>query len=148
MRRGELARRSGCNAETVRFYERQGLLPLPPRTGSGHRIYGAEHLRRLTFIRRSRELGFTLDQVRGLLALVDGGGLTCAQVRALTLDHALEVRRKIADLERMASVLEDVAARCVGDEAPECPVIDALFQDRPLARKGLRAGRDGRCPEA
>lgn len=148
MRRGELAEKSGCNIETVRFYEKQGLLPAPPRTAGGHRAYGAEHLKRLTFIRRSRELGFSLDHVRGLFALVDGGALTCAEVRALTLEHALEIRRKIADLERMAAVLEDVAARCVGDEAPACPVIDALFCERPLAAEGLTAGRDGRYPEA
>ncbi|HZA67388.1 MAG TPA: helix-turn-helix domain-containing protein [Geminicoccaceae bacterium] len=129
MRRGELAERSGCNIETVRFYEKQGLLPAPPRTAGGHRDYDREHLKRLTFIRRSRELGFTLDRVRNLLALVDGRDWICAEVRAMTLEHLADVRRKIADLERLARILEDMAAQCDGGQVPACPVIDALLQD-------------------
>lgn len=128
MRRGELAERSGCNIETVRFYEKQGLLPAPPRTAGGHRDYADEHLRRLTFIRRARELGFTLDEVRGLLALVDGGDWTCAEVQAMTLGHLADVRRKIADLTKMAAILDDMAAQCDGDAVPECPIIDALLE--------------------
>jgi MerR family mercuric resistance operon transcriptional regulator len=128
MRRGELAERSGCNIETVRFYEKRGLLPAPPRTVGGQRDYDREHLKRLIFIRRSRELGFTLDQVRGLLGLVDGGEWTCAEVRAMTVTHSAEVRRKIADLEKLAQVLEDMAAQCDGGAVPECPIIDALLQ--------------------
>ncbi|MGH6894952.1 MAG: MerR family transcriptional regulator [Geminicoccaceae bacterium] len=129
MRRGELAERSGCNIETVRFYEKQGLLPAPPRTAGGHRDYAFEHLKRLTFIRRSRELGFTLGEVRSLLGLVDGGDWTCAEVRAMTLEHLADVRRKIADLERLARILEEMAARCEGGAVPECPIVDALLQD-------------------
>ena len=128
MRRGELAERSGCNIETVRFYEKQGLLPAPPRTAGGHRDYDREHLKRLTFIRRSRELGFTLDQVRSLLGLVDGGEWTCAEVRAMTVEHSAQVRRKIADLEKLAQVLDDMAAQCDGGALPECPIIDALLE--------------------
>lgn len=129
MRRGELAERSGCNIETVRFYETQGLLPAPPRTAGGHRDYALEHLKRLTFIRRSRELGFTLGEVRGLLGLVDGGDWTCAEVREMTLEHLADVRRKLADLERLAQILEDMASQCDGGAMPACPVIDALLQD-------------------
>jgi MerR family mercuric resistance operon transcriptional regulator len=128
MRRGELAERSGCNIETVRFYEKQGLLPAPPRTAGGHRDYAQEHLRRLTFIRRSRELGFTIGEVRGLLGLVDGGDWTCAEVRAMTLEHLADVRRKIADLQKLAGILEDMAAQCDGGAVPECPIIDALLE--------------------
>jgi MerR family mercuric resistance operon transcriptional regulator len=126
MRRGELAQQSGCNIETVRFYERLGLLPAPPRTAGGHRDYAPEHLRRLMFIRRSRELGFTLDEVRSLLALVGGGDWTCAEVRAMTLEHLADVRRKIADLEKLGRVLEDMTAQCAGGALPECPIVDAL----------------------
>jgi MerR family mercuric resistance operon transcriptional regulator len=129
MRRGELAALSGCNIETVRFYERLGLLPPPPRTAGGHRDYAPEHLKRLTFIRRSRELGFTLDTVRSLLSLVDGSDWTCAEVRAMTLEHLADVRRKMADLERLARILDDMAAQCEGGAVPECPVIDVLLQD-------------------
>ena len=126
MRRGELAQRSGCNIETVRFYEKRGFLPPPPRTSGGHRDYAPEHLKRLTFIRRSRELGFTLDEVRSLLTLVDGSDWSCAEVKAMTLDHLAGVRRKIADLEKLAQVLEDMTAQCEGGSVPECPVVDAL----------------------
>jgi MerR family transcriptional regulator, mercuric resistance operon regulatory protein len=129
MRRGELAQRSGCNIETVRFYEKRGFLPPPPRTAGGHRDYAPEHLKRLTFIRRSRELGFTLDEVRSLLTLVDGSDRTCAEVRAMTLEHLAGVRRKIADLERLARILEDMAAQCEGGLVPECPIVDALLED-------------------
>lgn len=128
MRRGELAERSGCNIETVRFYERQGLLPAPPRTAGGHRDYAPEHLKRLTYIRRSRELGFTLDDVRSLLTLVDGSDWTCAEVKAMTLEHLAEVRRKIADLQRLARTLQDMAAQCDGGALPECPIVDALME--------------------
>jgi MerR family transcriptional regulator, mercuric resistance operon regulatory protein len=128
MRRGELAQQSGCNIETVRFYEKQGLLPAPPRTTGGHRDYDREHLKRLTFIRRSRELGFTLDQVRGLLGLVDGGEWTCAEVKAMTVEHSADVRRKIADLEKLAQVLDYMAAQCDGGALPECPIIDTLLE--------------------
>ncbi len=125
---GALSKGTGCNIETIRYYERIGLLPEPPRSPGGHRLYGEDHLRRLTFIRRSRELGFTLDEVRGLLRLVDGGSYTCTEVKALTLDHAAELRRKVADLRRMKRVLEEMAAECEGGEVPECPIIDALYR--------------------
>jgi MerR family transcriptional regulator, mercuric resistance operon regulatory protein len=128
MRRGELAQRSGCNIETVRFYEKRGLLQAPPRTTGGHRDYAPEHLKRLTFIRRSRELGFTLDEVRNLLGLVDGEDWTCAEVRAMTLEHLADVRRKVADLQKLAVTLEVMAAQCDGGAVPVCPVIEALSQ--------------------
>ena len=126
LRRGELAKASGCNIETVRFYERAGLLPPPPRSAAGHRLYDQEHLRRLVFIRRSRDLGFTLDEVRGLLELVDGG-YSCGEVQALTLKHVEKIREKIADLRRLERILAGVASQCEGSTVPECPVIDALF---------------------
>jgi MerR family mercuric resistance operon transcriptional regulator len=126
--RGEVSKRIGCNIETVRYYERIGLLPPPPRSKGGHRIYHRDHLKRLNFICRSRELGFTLKQVRGLLRLVDGGSYTCAEVKALTLDHVAEVRRKVADLRRMERVLKEMAAQCDGGEVPQCPIIDALYR--------------------
>lgn len=130
MTRGRLARRTGCNIETVRYYERIGMLPEPPRSQGGHRIYGEPHLRRLRFIRRSRELGFSLEEIRGLLGLVDGGAYSCGEVKALTLDHVVDIRGKIADLRRMKLVLEDMASRCEAGEVPDCPVIDALFDER------------------
>ena len=90
--RGVVAVRSGVNIETVRYYERIGLLPEPPRSEGGHRLYTEDLLRRLNFIRRCRELAFTLDEVRGLLRLVDGGNYTCGEVKDLTSAHLKEVR--------------------------------------------------------
>ena len=123
---GTLSKRTGVNIETVRFYERVGMLPKPPRSAGGHRIYGHDQLMRLGFIRRSRELGFSLDEIRELLRLVDGGRYSCAEVKAITLDHLADVRRKIADLRRLERTLADVAGKCRGGKVPDCPVIEAL----------------------
>src|SRR5689334_17050983 len=102
---GKLAEATGVNLETVRYYERIGLMPRPARTGSGYRSYEPDHVRRLNFIRRSRELGFTLDEIRGLLRLVDGHRYTCAQIHEITVRHAGDIRQKIADLRRLERVL-------------------------------------------
>ena len=125
---GALSERTGVKVETIRYYERSGLLPEPPRTGGGHRLYNREHLTRLTFIRRSRELGFTLDEVRTLLGLVGAGAYTCGEVRAMALDHMARIRAKIADLRRIERALATTVARCEGGGAPDCPVIDDLFE--------------------
>ena len=137
--RGELAVRTGCNIETIRYYEQIGLLPPPPRSQGGHRIYGQELFKRLNFVRRSRDLGFTIEEIRGLFRLVDGGKYTCAQVETLALDHLGEIRRKISDLKKLKAVLEAMAARCTGGTVPECPIIDALFDLRtPLSAPDAR----------
>ena len=126
MKRGEVASITGANAETVRFYEKIGLLPNPPRSPGGHRVYNQEHVRRLSFVLRGRGLGFSIDEVRGLLDLMDTGSITCEEVRTVTLQHLADVRQKIADLKKLEKVLASTAAKCTGDNAPECPVIDAL----------------------
>ena len=125
---GTLSARSEVNVETIRYYERIGIMPKPPRTGGGHRAYDAEHLRRLVFIRRSRELGFPLDEVRDLLRLADGGGYTCGEVREMALTQVADIRRKIADLRRMERVLKEMAAKCSGGDVPECPILAALSE--------------------
>lgn len=124
---GELSKQSGVNIETIRYYKKIGVMPLTGRSAGGYRIYGADHLKRLSFVRRSRQLGFSLDEIRGLLRLVDGHAYTCAEVRALTLSHAAEIRRKIKDLRRLERVMAEMAAQCSGERVPECPVVDALF---------------------
>jgi len=137
---GQLGDRAGVNLETVRYYERVGLMPKPPRTAGGHRVYYGTHLRRLGFIRRSRELGFSLQEVRVLLGLVDGGDYTCAEVRDLTLAHLADVRRKIADLKRLQRSLQGMAERCIGDRVPDCPIIDVLWKGIAQDRGGGGAG--------
>jgi MerR family mercuric resistance operon transcriptional regulator len=131
---GQLAARTGVNLETVRYYERIGLMPVPRRTDGGHRVYDHAHLKRLGFIRRSRELGFSLEEIRSLLGLVDGGDYTCAEVRDLTLRHSADVRRRIADLRRLERSLKQMAAQCSGDTVPECPIIDVLWREAAAAR--------------
>lgn len=129
---GAVSKQTGCNVETIRYYEREGLWTLPARTAGGHRVYSDEHVRRLSFVRRARELGFTLDEIRGLLALVDKADFTCDDVHALTLEHARRVRRKIDDLRKIERVLRAMAATCDRSAVPDCPVIDALFGE-PLS---------------
>jgi MerR family mercuric resistance operon transcriptional regulator len=128
LQRAELAQRTGCNLETVRYYEKVGLLPEPPRTASGYRSYDNMHERRLRFILRARELGFSLDEVRELLRLVDERDQPCAEARAVAAAHLDDVRAKIADLKRMERVLKDVVAACADDTLPECPLIETLFR--------------------
>ncbi len=127
---GALSKHTDVNIETIRYYERIGVMPAPERSAGGFRKYREDHLKRLNFIRRGRELGFSLADLRGLLRLVDGHTYTCAQVRALTLHHLSETRRKIADLRRVERVMSDMAAKCTGRRVPDCPIIDALFETR------------------
>jgi MerR family mercuric resistance operon transcriptional regulator len=131
---GALSDRTGCNMETVRYYERIGLMPRTARSDGGHRRYGEDHVKRLGFIRRSRELGFTLDQIRTLLGLVDGRRYTCDQVKRVAVEHLDEIHRKVADLRTIERVLKGMAAECEGGAVPKCAVIDALFDQAPAAR--------------
>lgn len=126
LHRAALARRTGCNLETIRYYEKIGMMPEPPRTEAGYRVYDDRHVERLRFILRARELGFSLDDIRGLLALVDRGTQTCGEVKERTERHIADVREKIADLKRIERVLAETAAKCAGDEVPDCPVLEAL----------------------
>jgi MerR family mercuric resistance operon transcriptional regulator len=105
---GELSRRTRCKIETIRYYERVALLPRPSRSASRYRLYDSNDVSRLTFVRRARELGFTLDEVRALLALsADQTEDTCAEVRRLAAGHLADMRAKIADLRAMERVLAD-----------------------------------------
>lgn len=123
---GTLSTRAAVNVETVRYYERVGLLPSPPRTEGGHRLYGEAHVRRLTFVRRARELGFTLEEVRALLRLADEQHPSCSKVRVVAKTHLEDVRSKIADLKRMERVLSETVSRCASGTRPECPLLEVL----------------------
>jgi MerR family mercuric resistance operon transcriptional regulator len=122
--------RTGCKIETIRYYERIGLLPAVPRTEGGHRIYRDDHARRLAFIRRARELGFSLDQVRELLAWADEDDPVCEEVQAIAARHRDRIRAKIADLRSLERALSKAIAQCETGVAPECPVLTALLPAR------------------
>ena len=132
IRIGELSRRATCNIETIRYYERVGLLPGPSRSASRYRLYDGDDVNRLTFVRRARELGFTLEEVRALLALsADQAEDTCSQVRQVAAGHLADVRAKSAYLRAMERVLADAVRRCDAGEPSGCPVIDALSAANP-----------------
>jgi len=123
---GDLSRCTGVNVETIRYYERIGLLPAPPRTQGGHRLYDDPHRLRLAFIRRSRALGFTIDEVRALLRLAREGGLACGEAEKITLRHLQSIRGKIADLRKLERTLATLAQACKASQRRQCPIIEAL----------------------
>jgi MerR family mercuric resistance operon transcriptional regulator len=124
---GRLAAAADVNLETVRYYERIGLMPPPARTASGHRAYEVAHVRRLTFIRRARELGFSIEDIRALLALAEPSrAISCAQAQEIAQARLDDVRAKLADLAKLERILARTVARCSGGPAPSCPVLDML----------------------
>ena len=139
LKRSDVARLTGCNLETIRYYESVGLMPDPPRTSSGHRRYGAPHVERLNFVMRARDLGFTMEEIRGLLSLVDRGSHTCAEVERVGRHHLDVVRSKIRDLQAIESVLARTIARCTGSDAPDCPLLDVLNEGSTKPERVVRA---------
>ncbi len=125
MQIGQLSKKTGCNIETIRYYEKRGLLPSPPRTAGGYRLYDPDHLKRLTFVMRSRDLGFSMAEIEKLLSLVDEHQLTCHDMHQQTLAHVGDIQSKIADLKRLERVLTEIASKCSDGTVPECPIIDA-----------------------
>ena len=124
--RAQLARRTGCNLDTVRYYEKVGLLPAPARNANGYRVYSPELVQRLQFILRARDLSFAMDEIRSLLSLTDVGAQTCAEVMGRTQAHLDDVRRRIADLQKIEAALATTLDKCTGDDVAECPILDAL----------------------
>lgn len=126
---GRLSSETGVNIETIRYYERIGLMAKPPRSEGGRRLYEEAACRRLGFIRRARELGFSIDEIRTLVELSNGKG-RCADVHTLTVSHLRDVRAKIADLRKLERTLANTAERCTRNASPDCPIIDALSAPR------------------
>ena len=118
---GELSRLCGVNIETIRYYEKIEMLPAPLRTEAGHRVYGPKETRILVFIRRGRELGFTLDQIRALLNLGGPGKASCAEVREIAKHHIEDIRAKINDLAKLERLLRKTVAQCSGGKATRLP---------------------------
>jgi MerR family mercuric resistance operon transcriptional regulator len=128
---GELARRAGCNIDTIRYYEKIGVLASPMRTEGGFRVYSADDVRRLSFIRRARELGFPLEEVRAMLRLSDERAHPCAEVQRIAIGHLAEVRSKIADLRAMEAALEILIAKCEQGMSAACPLVETLSDTEP-----------------
>jgi MerR family mercuric resistance operon transcriptional regulator len=124
---GQLSKLTGVNVETIRYYEKIGLLPAPPRRGNGRRAFGPMETRVLAFIRRARQLGFTLDEIRALLALGGPGQASCADVCAIATRHVADIRRKIDDLRKLERTLHAMVDRCSDEAAPNCAVLDVLY---------------------
>lgn len=123
---GQLARRTGTKVETIRFYEKNGLLPAPSRTDGNYRAYEPGHLNRLSFIRRARELGFSLDQIREFLKLADDRSQSCAAIDAIAKEHRKEVERKIEDLTALKSELDRMIDQCGCGLVADCRIIESL----------------------
>src|SRR5215813_4879073 len=130
---GKLSRLSGVNIETIRYYERIKMLPSPPRTASGRRVYGSTHLRTLAFIRRARELGFSIEEIRALMRLGGPEKATCREVREIAAHHLEDIRAKLDDLKKLERLLARTVAQCSGTSAPDCPVLDILDVQRSKA---------------
>jgi Cu(I)-responsive transcriptional regulator len=123
---GDLAKRTGTKVETIRYYERIGLLPSPARTNGNYRSYDDAQLGRLSFIRRARDLGFSLDRVRELLSFTDQRDRSCEAVDVIARQHLAEVERKIADLSALRTELADIIGRCRHGTVADCRIIEAL----------------------
>lgn len=140
---GALARRTGCTAPTIRYYEEIGLLPAAPRTEGGQRHYGEAAVRRLVFIRRCRDFGFAIEQVRELVSLADAPERPCVEVRDIAAVHLAQVRDKLAELRQLetslARFVESCNAACAGGPVADCTILE------DLAVPGAAPARAGCC---
>ena len=126
MQIGAAANASGVSAKTIRHYEAIGLMPAAERTDANYRLYGDAEIHSLRFIRRARDLGFTVKQIEGLLTLWRDRSRASADVKAFALEHIERLREKMAEIEAMVRTLETLADHCHGDDRPDCPILDDL----------------------
>jgi MerR family mercuric resistance operon transcriptional regulator len=138
MKIGEVATASGCHLETIRYYERIGLLPRPHRTGSGYRAYTQEDVARIRFITRGRDLGFSLEEIRSLLRLTEDPDMSCEQVDALARHHLAEIQARLKELRRIARELEHTIAGCAGGRRGSCAILEVLQQPSTTTRTRKR----------
>lgn len=131
MTRSEVAEKAGVNPETLRYYERKELIPTPPRSDGGFRLYDESYVDRLRFIKRAKDLGFTLAEIKGLLELRVDDDATCRDVQTQAQEKISEVDAKIQDLKRIRDALSVLADACTGGEGPtsECPILDAMEEE-------------------
>jgi MerR family copper efflux transcriptional regulator len=137
---GKAARATGVPAKTIRYYESVGLIEPARRANNGYRLYGESEIATLRFVRRARDLGFSIKAVADLLALWRDRGRASADVKILALDHARELDRRIAELKSMRDAIVELAERCYGDRRPDCPILDNMAHPRGkgTARRGDR----------
>jgi MerR family transcriptional regulator, copper efflux regulator len=128
---GEAAKASGVTAKMIRHYEDNGLIPKPRRTASGYRVYGENEVHMLRFIRRARDLGFSLAEIKALLGLWGNRRRASADVKRLAMKHVGDLDAKIAEMQSMRRTLVALAEHCHGDERPDCPILDDLAGDAP-----------------
>ena len=127
---GEAAAATGVSAKMIRQYERDGLIPPAPRTFAGYRLYNDADLHRLRLIKRARNLGFPMKQIEILLNLWNDRGRSSADVKGLAMQHAEDLRGRIAEMQAMQRTLEELARKCHGDGRPECPILEGLAEPR------------------
>jgi MerR family transcriptional regulator, mercuric resistance operon regulatory protein len=132
---GALSQQTGVHIETIRYYERIKMLATPPRTAGGRRVYGERHRRTLGFIRRARDLGFSLDEIRALMDLDGPGRASCEEVRTIASLHLANVRAKLADLARLEAVLSEAVGQCAANISPVCPVLGILDTEREIGAR-------------
>ena len=125
---GEVSQRTGVNIETIRYYERISIMPEPDRTGGGNRQYNHAQLKRLFFVKKCRDLGFSLDEIRALLEMVDRDDFTCGEVHGMTVSHLANINKKLSNLKRLKKTLGQMVSECSKGDVPECPIIDTLFE--------------------
>lgn len=130
MRSGEVAERAGVNVQTLRYYERRGLIELPPRSAAGYRAYPAVTVRTVRFVKRAQELGFTLEEIGGLLELAGGGPLECEPARMMAEARVVQLQQRINDLQRMRDSLTELVATCDRPRPDRrCPLLHALHTE-------------------
>lgn len=132
---GEVSSRSGVNIETIRYYEREGIVPVPDRMANGRRIYDDSGLAALRFVKKCRDLGFTMHDAKALLSLATASGMSCGEVRPIAEAHLAIVAGKLAELTRLHEALTRMVAQC-GDPASECPILNVLSGPEDVLRSG------------
>lgn len=144
---GQASLASGVSAKMIRYYESIGLVPKVVRTESGYRIYSETDVHTLRFVRRARDLGFSVEQIAELLALWQNRGRTSADVKRVALDHVGALKQKVVELEQMIDTLTDLAEHCHGDHRPDCPIIEDLAADRQANATARRSSRAPGLPD-
>lgn len=124
---GGLSAKTGVKIETIRYFERIGLMPKAERKSSGHRVYDETQLRRLTFIGRCRELGFSQDDIRSLLGVEDNTP-SCDHILLITTHHRTAIKAKISDLRKLERRLSEISSTCLSNDTPDCPIIESLSE--------------------